>query len=135
MAVIDELGLKVAININGAPAAEYPDPEHSTDTEGEAAVPTARRYVQCVDNAAFSIFCQIDENHEWMRQDKNNRLVFCVVIDGMLANSCVCSRETLRPLEYGQARTVLEIAHTRCFDKETGMDIQREFQFSPISTG
>ncbi|KAG6360097.1 hypothetical protein INS49_011153 [Diaporthe citri] len=87
MAVIEELGLEVKVNVNGSAAAECPDEE--PDVNNNARRQTANvchRYVESVDNAGFAINVGLipgtNTGQEWVGRSQNHGLSFTVAFDG-----------------------------------------------------
>ncbi|KAL2276409.1 hypothetical protein FJTKL_00923 [Diaporthe vaccinii] len=55
MAIIEELGLEVKVQVGGSAATEYTDPEPDVDDACTETTRACHRYVESVDNAEFAI--------------------------------------------------------------------------------
>ena len=64
MAVLDEVpGIQVAVQINGRDAVEYDDPE--PPSHDHATCPISSKYIECIDDAEFSIRCVANRDYNW----------------------------------------------------------------------
>lgn len=69
MPLFADLGLKVSILVNGAPATEYPDEEHGNVDDGfSEAIPRSYHYVESKNDAAFSVMLTASPNavNNWL---------------------------------------------------------------------
>lgn len=126
MVVLDRLGLRVQLVVNGSSAEEFL-PHKQLDAGGEdvGSQPFIwTRYVESVANAKFSISFEALTTHgvmkDWIDADRENAVRFTTSIDGQSVNNTWVSRK--------KNTTVL-----RGFTDHTSNTMQ-EFQFAAIST-
>lgn len=127
MAIIEELGLQVNVNVNGIAAAEYPDEKPDDKYEpGSKTTKVCHHYVESVDNAEFAIHFEliagINTGQLWISRSQNNALCFSVALDGGRDVTATWVTERSGPREvkgiYGPGNTTF-----------------RKFCFAAVSTG
>lgn len=125
MAVIEELGIEVKVNVNGSAATEYPDEEPDVDARRQTAN-TRHHYVESVDNTEFAIHVGLipgtNTGQEWISRSQNHGLSFQVALDGGpdVAAASVFKHQNTELLE----------GVPNCEDRTL-----RKFLFSPVTTG
>lgn len=90
MAVIEDLGLAVTIQVNGAPLDEYVDPTPCEDTPvDENAPPVCSNYVEVKDGAEYAIHLKALKKNQWISRSapKDHILSMKVYMDGKLQMS------------------------------------------------
>ncbi|KAK8094629.1 hypothetical protein PG997_001314 [Apiospora hydei] len=73
----DVPGIHAAVQINGVEVAEYEAPDAGDE---DAPVPTVTKYVECIDNANFTIRMGVNRAYEWGY--RNHALSLQVYVDG-----------------------------------------------------
>ncbi|KAI1330580.1 hypothetical protein F5Y16DRAFT_362198 [Xylariaceae sp. FL0255] len=81
MAILEDVpGIKVEVCTNGRPLTEFQDP-HAQDEDADlAACPMTSTYIECINNAEFSVDIKVDNTYEWGY--RNHVLVATVYVDG-----------------------------------------------------
>lgn len=129
MAILDELGLEVEIEVAGEPAPEYPDPEHDTnDNDGDNGSQTNvhHYYVESRAGEEFCISIGIvggdrSPAARWVAE-KDHCLQFSVSLDGgdficnYILNATYRKRRILGVTNY----TKKEVNHSRFSSVSTG---------------
>ncbi|KAI1074505.1 hypothetical protein F5B20DRAFT_563534 [Whalleya microplaca] len=79
MAILEDVpGVQVTVEINGQDVREYNDPDASES--GPADCPTSYKYIECIDDAEFSVKARISEDYEWGYKDHS--LATRLYVDG-----------------------------------------------------
>lgn len=127
MAIIEELGLEVKVNVNGSAAAEYPDEEPDIDDDARRQTTHAcHHYVESVDNAEFAIHVGLtpgtNTGQKWISRSRSHGLSFLVAFDGGhdVAAASVHRHRLSRLLDSVEDRESQTI---------------RKFLFTPVTTG
>ncbi len=81
MAVIDSLGISVHVQVNGAAAVEYADPDPSPDAEYPD-TPVVSKYIESKDDIEYAVACMTLPPHDWLSTHKDYLLSFQVCADG-----------------------------------------------------
>lgn len=85
MAIIEDLGLEVNVQVDGSATAEYPD-EEPDDHGFNQTTKTSHHYVESIDNAEFAIHVGLIPGlhigQEWVDRSRDHRLSFLVAFDG-----------------------------------------------------
>lgn len=87
MAIIEDLGLVVTIQVNGTPLDEYDDPNPSEDdTVDRTLTAVSQKYVEARDDAEYRIHCKALPGNRWLSEaaPEYHLLLFEVEIDGKL---------------------------------------------------
>lgn len=126
MAIIEELGLEVKVNVNGSASAEYPDEEPNVDDTRGQITKACHHYVESVDNAEFGIHVGLipgtNTGQEWTSRSQNHGLSFSVAFDG---GPVVAAKSVLK-----HRNTALLGGVPNWEDRNL-----RKFLFSPVTTG
>jgi hypothetical protein len=127
MAIIEELGLNVKVQVNGSAAAEYPDEEPDVeDANCSETTKACHRYVESVDNTEFAIHVGLipgsNTAQEWIGRSPYHRLAFSAAFDG--------GRNVI-------STTVSQLHTSDLFEGIHNRETQtlRKFRFAPVSTG
>jgi hypothetical protein len=127
MAVIEDLGLSVAVHISGAPAVEYNDPDPAPDPQYPAAR-VITRYIEARDDAEYSIRCLTLPQNEWLTATMKS-LVFQAHIDGVYqAGKC-----HFYPDVYHQIPSYIDGVQVQA--PRANHQTIRKFKFSTVTTG
>lgn len=126
MAILDDVpGIKVTVQVNDQDAVEYDDPAAS---ELDSICPTSSKYIECLDDAQFTIRSHVTSEYKWGYKD--HCLNFRARADGASLMGVVCKEEDMI---YGThtlfTKGALEV------DSQTKKMLFRRCQFSAISTG
>ncbi|KAJ9165032.1 hypothetical protein NKR19_g821 [Coniochaeta hoffmannii] len=92
MAIIEDLGLSVTIEVNGTPLEEYNDAKPSEDsTVDQTVTKVCSKYVEAKDGAEYVVHCKAMPNNTWISSSapKDHIFVFDVYVDGKLQRSKV----------------------------------------------
>ncbi|POS76811.1 hypothetical protein DHEL01_v204782 [Diaporthe helianthi] len=126
MAIIEELGLEVKVQVDGSTAAEYEDREPNKDDRVRSqTTKVCHRYVEAVDNAEFSIDVGVipgyNTGREWIGMSQDHGLSFSVALDGRnFAAASIHHERQISKLVKG------------IYDHES--QTLRKFRFAPVST-
>lgn len=127
MAVLDELGLEVTIEVAGEPAQEYPDPDHDID-DNESPTNTHGCYIESRAGAEYCIVGRLQPGKkqspaaQWIVKDKKNGICFDVSFDG---GGCAAGAIYDRNDSVVSVDGVVDYAEQK----------QQMFCFSAVSTG
>lgn len=121
MAVLDDLGLEVTIEVAGEPAQEYPDPDHDASNNSDES-PTHTCYIESRAGAEYSILGRVRPRKkkspaaQWIAKDQKNALCFGVSFDGgNNAASTLCDQNNLLARVNGAINYVEQKQHMFCF--------------------
>ncbi|KAH8743369.1 hypothetical protein F5883DRAFT_477156 [Diaporthe sp. PMI_573] len=126
MAIIEELGVEVKVQIGASAATEYIDPEPYVDNDAHSQTTNiCHRYVESVDNAEFAIHVGLipgtNVGQQWIGSSRKHALSFSVTIDGTGA-----SKTTVR---HDKISKLLEGIHSRENQTFTQLGPYLVFQF------
>lgn len=122
MAVDEDTGIQVSVQVDGAGLPEYEPPE---STGNDPAGPVITKYIESHDDAVFTILIIADVPYDWGKGELDeSALCIHVSIDGQsVAHPCLYHR-------YPATR----VATTETLDSD-GKWVKKNFQFTSISTG
>ncbi|XXG96764.1 hypothetical protein Hte_003055 [Hypoxylon texense] len=122
MAVLEDVpGFKVVVVVAGEKATEYDDP-NDADRE-RPAWPTSSKYIECIDDAEFSVKAYITGDYAWGY--RNHELRMDVTADGHQVSSKLRTR-------YDDPRVHFKGRETYC--NRTQQWVRQKCKFSAIST-
>lgn len=125
MAIVEDLGLEVKIQVDGSATAEYTDEEPDEDTLSQT-YKTCHHYVESIDNAEFAIHVGLIQGtstgQEWIGRSREHRLSFSVAFDG---GPTVTSNSVYKH----QTSLLLDGIHN------PANQTLSKFRFAPVSTG
>lgn len=113
-------GIEAAVQIDGVDAKEYDAPDAGDEF---ALHPTATRYIECADDALFTLRVDIGPEYKWKRH-RGHGLNVVLRIDGQI----MAAR-----LFHESSQHIIK-GHEHC-DKMTGQWCLRRFQFSSVKLG
>lgn len=130
MAVLEELGVEVNIEVAGNPATEYPDPEHNAnDDENGPPKNVHYCYIESQEKEEFCITFRITKTKaktgsaaKWLAAKKDNCLGFHVFLDG---GDRATSRVCREPQVLKRIPGITDHANDKVY----------HFRFSSVSTG
>lgn len=123
MAVLEDVpGIKVVVTVAGEDAIEYDDP-NDADRE-RPAWPTSSKYIECVDDAEFSIKAFITSDYAWGYQNHNLRINFTA--DGNHIRGTLVTSEDDH---------CIHVKGPESYCNTTHQWVRRRCKFSAISTG
>lgn len=124
MAIIQEVpGIKVTILVGGQEATEY-DAHDGPDPPPHC--PTSLKYVECVDEAEFSIKLEVDVHYAW--GFRNHCLSLRTYVDGKSIAGRVVRSENVFP-GFPWTKTVIG---KRELDRESGLWFSRKLKFTGV---
>ena len=130
MAIIEDLGLSVVINIDGADAVEYDDPEPEPDRKYPDST-VVSKYIESKDDKEYQINCRVLPQHLWLSEADERLLSFHAHIDGACqARKSVRNYPNTRNHENG---TVIQGSIIR--PTGASSEVLRRFKFSAVTTG
>ncbi|KAI1373400.1 hypothetical protein F4677DRAFT_429524 [Hypoxylon crocopeplum] len=129
MAIIEDVpGVEVVVQIGGSDAVEYDDPNPSDQEQlGAAEHSTVSKYIECVDNAEFTVKARITGDYEWGYRD--HELCVRFYVDGKFFFGQVLGE---RHLEGGLMDVYANGHQSYC--TRTKQWLLQRCKFSPIST-
>ncbi|KAI1878910.1 hypothetical protein JX265_003087 [Neoarthrinium moseri] len=113
-------GIEVAVQIGGEDAAEYDAPDAGDE---DAARASLTKYVECIDNAQFSVRVKVNGDYDW--RYKNHDLCFRLYVDGHFVSGRIFDHD------YPRTDTIRGY-HTE--NRETGQWYLHKLQFAPVTT-
>lgn len=127
MTILEPLGLKVKVLINGRDAQEYPDEEPDAAVDGFSPnTPTTHHYVESIDGADFCI--QVTAKplaaERWIDNVENGAIRFYIDVDGQ--NSVARGTATSDRLTHTVSGVKIYAGPVIAL---------RNFHFAPVSTG
>lgn len=122
MAIDEDTGIQVSVQVNGADLPEYEPPESAGH---DNARPVITKYIESLDDAVFTIRVIADIPYDWGRGELNeSTLSFRVALDGQKVAS--------RCLTHMYPASMVDGAETL---EPDGGWVEKQFQFTSISTG
>lgn len=111
---------EVAVQINGVDVKEYDAPDADDDNQD---VPTFTKYIECIDDALFTIRHRVQNGYKFTIEHKTHALEFKTLVDGRKIRSTILpdSRE--------------HILHGRNIIDDHGNNAIQQLQFASIKTG
>jgi hypothetical protein len=83
MAVIEDLGLTVRVQIDGMPTPEYDDPDPCADNMGDPAYTrVCNKYIEAKDNAEYTFQFSATGKQEWLSRSPAHAFAFEFYVDG-----------------------------------------------------
>lgn len=133
MSVIEELGLRASVQIDGIDRPEWDDP----DGEQNGRVPTCNKYVLSEDDREYTIKCQVTHQNSWLyerpiarrRETGKRRLYIDLTIDNKEMQGMLGRPEAL----FRDAGEVL--AGNPVYNHSDDSISLLKFKFARISTG
>lgn len=129
----DVPGIKVTLQIGGADAVEYAPDQDAAD-EDPATCPTITKYVECIDNAPFSVKVAVTEDYNWSH--KNHDLCYYLYIDGTYVDGSIASSNDriARNIGFNDHQTIFKGFDTPDTTRG-GQWTRRQFKFSSVQLG
>jgi hypothetical protein len=124
MAIIEELGVEVRVQVGGAAVTEYTDPEPDVNDACAQTTKVCHRYIESFDNAEFAIHVGmipgVNTGQEWIGGSRNHGLSFLLEIDGDAVSSLMVHQDHISEVLKG------------IYDGENQR--LRKFHFASVST-
>ncbi|KAI0136861.1 hypothetical protein BJ170DRAFT_589823 [Xylariales sp. AK1849] len=127
----DVPGIEIAVQIGGVDATEY---EADDAGDEEAACPTLTKFIECVDDALFSLRMRVDDTYDWGYKDHS--LSIDVHLDGQWMRARIFNKAGLKATMFDRYKLSSEavIRGREEVDDRTGQWVLRKFQFSTVKT-
>lgn len=88
MAIIEDLGLTVCVQIDGTPTPEYDDPGPCVEDMGDpASTRVCNKYIEVKDNAEYAFQFSATGKQEWLSQSRKHGFAFRFSVDGEALSS------------------------------------------------
>ncbi|KAK7948137.1 uncharacterized protein PG986_009023 [Apiospora aurea] len=126
----DVPGIHVAVQINGVDVAEYEAPDAGDE---DAPVPTVTKYIECIDNAKFTIRMGVNRAYEWGY--RNHALSLQVYVDGHWVIGKLFKSPTAPDAGFFPPAEETVIRGREEINPSTNEWVLRNFKFASVTTG